>query len=303
MTLADIEKDYNVFCKSSPSDFMGRASKLWNWCKSLIDDGQNDEAWFKSLDAFYYSFLDNRHYNGFEVFSFRSFDENGYALEDIKNGTMSLVHPDMFNDPFDTVLLPWLRLRVKKFKDNTTSKELACMMLRRADALKARCFVRTSPLNNADGTPAIKEQQIEKVSPLMWAHYTNSHKGFCIKYTLDDNVAIRDDAAHIFLAIEEINYISQIDLTADLQMKEALLVKSKEWEYEHEVRAILFNPNEKKMVTVVKAPKMSAIYLGLRCSSSDRQKMIEALREKNTPLYQMCFNSKNANLLYPERIG
>lgn len=303
MILADIEKDYNEFCKSYPTDYCGRAEKLWNWCKTLIDDGQNDEAWLKSLDAFYYSFLDNRNYNGFEVFSFRVFDENGYALEDIKNGTMSLVHPDMFNDPFDTVLLPWLRLRVKNSKDNTTSRDLACMMLRRADALKARCFVRTSPLNNVDGTAAIKEQQIEKVSPLMWAHYTNSHKGFCIKYTLDNNVVIRDEATHKFLAIEELNYISKIDLTADLLMRDALLVKSEEWKYEHEVRAILFDPNEKKMVTTVKAPKMSAIYLGLRCSSLDRQKMIQALREKNTPLFQMCFDPKDANLLYPERIG
>lgn len=303
MTLKDIEKDYHDFCKSSPSNYVGRAEKLWDWCKTLIDEGKIDEAWLKSLDAFYYSFLDDRKYNGFEVFSFRNFDENGYALDDIRNGTMSLVHPDMFNDPFDTVLLPWLRLRINNFKDNTTNKELACMMLRRADALKARCFVRTSPLNNIDGTPAVKEQNIEEVSPLMWAHYTNSHKGFCIKYTLDDNVAIRDEATHKFLAIGELNYISKIDLTEGLQMREALLVKSEEWKYEHEVRAILFDPNVKKMVTVVKAPKMSAIYLGLRCSSSDRQEMVQALREKNTPLFQMRFDPKDANVLYPERIG
>ncbi|MBR4793899.1 MAG: DUF2971 domain-containing protein [Bacteroidaceae bacterium] len=302
MTLSEIEKDYAEFCAKDPLNFTGRASKLWDWCKALIQNGNREEAWAKSLDAFYFSFLDGQRYDGYEVFSFRSFDNQGYALKDIKNETMSLVHPDMFNDPFDTVIMPWLRKRVEAEK-NELSKELSCMMLRRADALKARCFVRTSPLILEDGTHGAKEQKIEEVSPLMWAHYTDSHKGFCIKYTLDDKVIARDDAKHRFLEIKEILYRSNLDLTKGLLMNEALVLKSNDWNYEHEVRAILLDPDEKGMVAEVPAPKMSAIYLGLRCSTSNREMMVQALRDKDIPLYQMTFDLKNAGKLYPLRIG
>lgn len=304
MTIEEIEQKYEDCCKNHPTNFEKRGEILWSWCRSLIEARRIDEAWLKSREAFYYSFLDNQSFAGFEVFSFRYFDEKGYALQDVKDGTMSFVHPAMFNDPFDTVLFTWLRNRIESKKGDTVASELAYMMLRRADALKARCFVRVTQLTPHDGTTAQKEQDIENVHPLMWAHYADSHKGFCLKYTFTDDFVTHDDAKHYFLSLQEVKYKTHIDLTKELTFKDALLTKADFWKYEHEVRAIVFAPEEKDMVYLSKkAPRINGIYLGLRCTTENRQKMIQTLRETNIPLYQMRFNPKDACRLVAERIG
>ena len=72
---------------------------------------------------------------------------------------------------------------------------------------------------------------------LMWSHYSNSHKGFCIK--------LLDDKRDRFIArAQEVSYsedypivnpIIDDDLT---RMKKSLLTKAKHWEYEKEWRVI-----------------------------------------------------------------
>ena len=138
----------------------------------------------------------------------------------------------------------------------------------------------------------------------MWAHYADSHKGFCLKYTFTDDFVTHDDTKHYFLSVQEVKYRNQMDLTKDLKFKDALLTKADFWQYEHEVRAIVFAPEEKDLVYLSKkAPRISGIYLGLRCTTENQQKMVQALRETNIPLYQMRFNPTDACRLVAERIG
>lgn len=163
--------------------------------------------------------------------------------------------------------------------------------------------MRSTPLEPTDGSVAQKEQRIEDVNPLMWAHYANSHKGFCAKYEITKEFTYEDDTKHTLLRVAKINYEERIDMESSINFEEALLKKSKIWEYENEVRAILYDPKCLDQVTTKPAPKLKAVYLGLRCSSSDRQKMAEALRGSHVPLFQMDFDTTDACRLIPRRIG
>jgi hypothetical protein len=300
-TSTEIESEYKRLVVKEPHNYNMRCKMLWDLTSALLQEGKREEAWEKSNEAFYYSCMNETVYEGFEVFSFRSFDEKGYSLDDIKKNTISLVHPDMFNDPFDTVFFQWLRRKID-ISENT-KKELAAIILRRGDALKARCFMRTTPLVPSDGSVPQKVQDIKDVNPLMWAHYANSHKGFCAKYELTPSFVFQDETKHCFMRIGAIKYAEEINLTTGLSFEDALLMKSKIWSYENEVRAILYDPECKEQVTTKPAPKLNSIYLGLRCSTSDRQEMTQALRGGAIPLYQMEYDPTDASKLIPKRIG
>ena len=66
----------------------------------LINLGREPEAYDHLIKITYFIFIDNMSYQGFDFFSFRSFTK--YALDDIKNNTLSFSHPGSFNDPMDT---------------------------------------------------------------------------------------------------------------------------------------------------------------------------------------------------------
>lgn len=256
-------------------------------------------AWGVGEHEFYGEFPPRQSLGAFQAFSFRRFDGNGHSLSDIKNKKITLVYPGLFNDPFDTVFLQLWQHRLKT-TDDKVQKELACIMLRYAEALKVRCFVRTRPLDS-DPFPLI--QNIEDVNLLMWAHYADSHKGFCVKYEFPETYDFHDDKKLRALCLGEICYEENIDLNSNLTFKDAFLKKSNIWKYEHEVRAVLFDTDCTEQATQINAPKMIAIYLGLRCSTEDKQKMLLALRGKPTPIYQMKVDPSNINHLIAERIG
>jgi hypothetical protein len=81
---------------------------------------------------------------------------------------------------------------------------------------------------------------------LMWSHYANSHRGFCIEwgseYINADKVKYSDDIASfdIFDVVKS-NYGLPVADTAGDQIWRALRQKLKEWEYESEYRLQLSN--------------------------------------------------------------
>lgn len=136
---------------------------------------------------------------------------------------------------------------------------------------------------------------------LMWSHYADSHKGFCIEYNFK-SLGITDERVQLLLPIIyqetptiEINDLSEAD--GSLAMY-ALTLKSRYWEYEHEWRSFYLHtekPNPEAM------PNPKAVYLGVKCSDENKQKMIEICEEKNISLYQMKLVSFNS-ILQPQQI-
>ena len=103
-------------------------------------------------------------------------------------------------------------------------------------------------------------------SNLMWSHYADSHKGFCIEFKSEhiraDKVAYQDEIPRI----EVMDFlINQVNLSNNIW--QSLRTKLKEWEYEDEYR---FQPSKSMVMTDLPGSN------GLQSSSYD-PKFIESI--------------------------
>lgn len=300
--IEELYGDYDAACKY---DYVNKSYLHDRWAKFLVEEDLEDKAYEHLKKATYYMLIDNVSYDGFEFFSFRNFSD--YALDDIKNNTICLAHPSTFNDPMDTILLRWNQNAAEKASDET-EKKLRLLYQKVYDHIKVRCFVRTDKLpRGEDDVPIVKKQEIEDVNPLMWAHYANYHRGFCIKYKfLANTVKSENEERLILTRIGNVNYQAtmKFDELKKFTVFDALFSKHDIWAYEQEVRLVHYDPNNEGNFKTVEIPENSIqeIYLGLKCSDENREKMKLILRNKNIRLYQMKVDSSDSYKLVKERI-
>ncbi len=125
---------------------------------------------------------------------------------------------------------------------------------------------------------------------LMWSHYADGHKGFCIEYDFKDlkninnllPVAYSTDRPSIPL---ECIYNNSKDMNTEVTkaLYIALLTKDNIWEYENEWRIIISATEGKN----IEMPPISAIYLGAQMPEGDKKKLIEIASKKKIPVKQM----------------
>lgn len=199
------------------------------------------------------------------LFSFRNFKE--HSLFDLTNKTLSISRPKVMNDPFDTPVIEWGKYQLLHNK-KTHSEQF----LKSFNGYRIRSFSisknKKLPINNS----------------LMWAHYADGHKGFCIEYDFSS------EFRKPLISFNRVHY-DKVDLSKDkLSITEAFATKSKEWKYENEVRLISYNceSNEDYLpIPLDNLSSISAIYFGLKCSD-ERTSIIRPLLEgKNVKFYKM----------------
>ena len=159
-------------------------------------------------------------------------------------------------------------------------------------------------------------------STLMWAHYANSHTGFCLEYDFKScikdcsencenilscpgfmlNYSIapviysdnRYDASAGFMSmlsnwLIESHKIPMTNIYYDMFLPtKTMLTKSMAWEYEQEWR--LFKPalpSESVPHKLVSYMKPSAVYLGARIKEHNKQRLIKICKENGIPCHQM----------------
>lgn len=138
---------------------------------------------------------------------------------------------------------------------------------------------------------------------LMWSHYSDYHKGFCIEYDIS-KINPKDYRRHIFPVAYSDNCY---DITQEMlhPIKDPIYIKSflykyKAWEYEKEWRLVC----EEKPGFLEKEYKfdfsqvITGIYLGLH-ASIDKKELSELkkwAKEKNINLYKMKADDKQYKL-------
>ncbi|NCA61179.1 DUF2971 domain-containing protein [Bacillus cereus] len=132
-------------------------------------------------------------------------------------------------------------------------------------------------------------------SILMWSHYADNHKGFCIEYNfneIDINSNLISALQPTIYSDEIINIGEHLKRTPKKVEKfkgvleeYAAIIKSNEWIYEQEWR-IVFRENKSGGFNC-KGLYPKAIYLGSRISEDDKIELLEIAREKKIPVYQM----------------
>lgn len=116
-----------------------------------------------------------------------------------------------------------------------------------------------------------------KDSILMWSHYSNEHKGFCIEYDLDDLLGR-------YFPVNPVRYSNKMPLiTKDAKnLMDGIYQKAEEWSYENEWR-IIFNKCGNEFV---KMPIPKAIYFGCNISNDLKVSLIDICKRKEIECYQ-----------------
>lgn len=131
---------------------------------------------------------------------------------------------------------------------------------------------------------------------LLWAHYANSHKGFCIEYDLNkliDNYSKEYDIRNVINVQyqDERPEVTELDNTFTIQNK-VFGTKSLAWRYENEIR-LVFNTAGKKTII---SEAVTGIYFGLKISLEDRRDIIQKTQGRNIDYYQIERNDNSYNL-------
>lgn len=139
-------------------------------------------------------------------------------------------------------------------------------------------------------------------SSLMWAHYTKSHSGICIGFDysnrfFQDYIPENDDPYRVFdivkysderVKVPTQNSVDEVNL-------KIMFTKSKDWEYEQELRFLVsLGFASKKIfhkpfdIHLLKVPHqlIKEIIVGVKTSPEEVQKIKEFCSKKSIPLYQ-----------------
>lgn len=129
-------------------------------------------------------------------------------------------------------------------------------------------------------------------SSAMWAHYAEEFKGFCIEYNFESivwqplwcslqPVIYQDDIPDFSL------YFQNTSTFNNLISIYASMIKGTDWQYEREWRLTIPLGKQSEPYFIVKTPKPVAIYLGLRISIENQERLIKIAKSKGIPVYKM----------------
>lgn len=272
-------------------EYRSLAYDLLAKCYCYLDSGNDALPYMRKSVFNNMKIFCRTRYDKFDFYSFRGVSE--YSLADLSNNTVTLSDPTTFNDPVDTALFPNLLLKIDEEK-NPCEKLYHEVMYKAYANIRIRCFVRNLHLPEKEGRDAVKPEE-EYNNTLMWSHYADYHKGFCIKYVFPSNI-LEHTNPNLIYQFMEMDYVESLNPNKDLNFKEAFFTKNKAWEYEHEKRLLFYDVNESQKFVVQKIPAgcIKEVYLGLKCNLEDQYKIKKALKaDPNIKVFRMVLSRDN----------
>ena len=240
-------------------------------------------------------YCNNKNYRFYKYVDYDS------AVKIISNNSLLFSNPSSFNDPFDCFIglldiepndklikrfQTYLHenesdINISDFKQDDsetfkrTIKEFLSISL---DTIKISCFT------------------TEYLNPLMWAHYTEKHKGICLGFDFAYN--------NPDFIIKKVNYnwpLEKIDFYKGLRniLIQWLTTKSRHWDYEKEYRIINFD-----LEGFISFDKtcLKEIYFGTKLVEDTIFEMINLLNINDYSNEIECYQIKINDLLELERV-
>jgi len=128
-------------------------------------------------------------------------------------------------------------------------------------------------------------------SILMWSHYGDFHKGYCIGF---DEERMRNSG--YFGKGGNVTYsekVPQIDPFDEDTKKNSFLqthYKAKDWEYEQEYRLtkLFFDKPNEEPVRLIEVPNsfIREVIIGMSISEENKKEIIEICNNRNIPIYK-----------------
>lgn len=272
------------------------------------------------------------------LFKYISFGEKSYSI--LQKDEILLKTPDKFNDPFDgslTYVIDPSRdvsKYIDNFKDELSESEIE--ELKKSDNFRLDLLKRVTNLKEDQIIQYIewldkrgKDERTEMVSRfssglkrgvyitcfseskdsiLMWSHYADCHRGFCIEYDFS-SLDFHDTttrllypiiyADSLFDATEYLRPVFEGGEHNNLMVTYAAITKSTEWDYEKEWRYVLplGHSNDPQLLSV---PKPKAIYLGAKVSNEDKENIIKLANVRDIKVYRMAMKTSEFKLIATE---
>lgn len=226
-----------------------------------------------------------------KLYRYMRFDD--YWEKNIFEGQVYLSEASKLNDPFDCLvyidhkeyieymfqmtckLFPGINRKVlRKTVKESVNDEIDTNLYDMKKKFRIACFTK----NNT--------------SPLMWAHYADSHKGFCVEYDLT-----KLPEGYRYGILPVIYSDKRYDITNAVVTRNINLLmnpyyfKSSHWKYEKEWRMVMTEDsvnNGKYYADFYDG--ISGIYLGLRsfeCHKEKIDRIIEEYSLRNIPVYKI----------------
>lgn len=137
---------------------------------------------------------------------------------------------------------------------------------------------------------------------LMWSHYANNHKGYCIGFQVSKLMATGN-----FSGRDRVNYdppyprIDPLNPNPIENLKLQTLKKSKDWEYEKEFRFLKVDtqnryPDESWRKVIVPHDCIARVVLGLRIEDEHKKEILEFCAGKQIPVFQATQVPREFNL-------
>ena len=195
-----------------------------------------------------------------KLYKYRSFDKEHYSVNLIINSNLYLSETEHFNDPFDPPLRAY----------NEYEKLVDILF------------------------PHIVVGSLSAVSNniLMWSHYADSHKGFCIEYDVSN---LKKELPK-YTTIRQVRYENSLPIDLKVlfntdeyfhSILDMCALKHKDWEYEKEYRILSHQDDD--FITL----PITAIYLGKDISDSNKLIIHWLCSSRNIPVYQYIADPKN----------
>lgn len=214
------------------------------------------------------------------VFKYFSVNEN--SVDSLKQKYLFHSHFKYFNDPFDCSLD---LISFDKEKKKTKQKKFE-----------------KSTIDTFENI-GVCSYTLNPNSILMWSHYANKHTGYCLEFRSNQN---RDGINPLF-----VNYINDFKKASFYKERKnslfhMLYSKSKEWEYEQELRTVINLLADTKIIDR-KIPfiedDLLAVYFGIECENKVSSMIMQIVMRQysnNIKFYQGRKDSNSFTINWEE---
>lgn len=210
--------------------------------------------------------------------------------------------PLAFNDPFDFQITYRYDQLTRDQRKEIYKNELINLGYSGAELEKQSDFLADNgPLADPNNIASAQTYQLDKMnasfgvvslssvfdSILMWSHYANNHKGFCVGFNAKPFIEDLQSALHS-VTYEE--YYPEIVPTATSvwlhNQSRIMATKFKEWEYEKEYRLVKYGYSNK--VAALSEKYFKSLILGCAMPDDQKSEIVDAANASlpNIEIYQ-----------------
>ncbi len=248
------------------------------------------------------------------LYKYRCWDDVNHK-KTLKLCQLFFASPYMFNDPFDCNI-PFVRKHnedemkkvLSKYSNQSASKVAINLItkykIKKFDIDEAHKRVQ----NNIKSNISILSLTENPTNILMWSHYANNHKGFCLGFdktmlykSISKFFHDKNEACWLYPVEYGIQFPPEIfdfEKTSNEDFLKYYRTKATDWSYEQEVRILKIGNSGSNVYTF--NPKiLKEIILGCAISQSDKKEIINLISNcfPITTIYQANKSSKSFELI------